>query len=100
MIEKVALLPCPFCGNKNVKYDCGSVDCDQCDTTGPYSSSGLDEATAAWNTRAAIEAMPLNASLRQIKRALLRARVAPDDARVALIDEALDEVTEALRAAR
>ena len=53
MSEKTELLPCPFCGSKNLSrhdcYDMSWVECDSCDASGPISDADGVELT--WNTR-------------------------------------------------
>lgn len=52
------LLPCPFCGGKADTgfedfHAGGHVKCTECGVVGPVWSNDTDEATAAWNLRAA-----------------------------------------------
>ncbi len=58
------LLPCPFCGSSNLRYEfCGSqgyIECNECGTQGPCDERAadpicdLDAACDAWNRRAAL----------------------------------------------
>lgn len=60
MTETSELLPCPFCGSKNVRASTNLVECrnPNCGATGPdlghfVEPAPYPQATAAWNTRAA-----------------------------------------------
>lgn len=80
-VERVALLPCPFCGGEAtgrfpvylISADCADarICCTNCDAEGPsflcdmgdadakfHWPAARAEAIAAWNARAAIAAMP------------------------------------------
>lgn len=53
MSEKTELLPCPFCGSKNLSrhdfYNMSWVECDACEASGPIGDKDGVELT--WNTR-------------------------------------------------
>lgn len=59
-MDEIKLMPCPFCGNENVRLDrCkSSVMCPKCFAKGPMISRFLkgdrtetEAAAIAWNTR-------------------------------------------------
>jgi hypothetical protein len=60
------LLPCPFCGSSNLRYEfCGShgyIECNECGAQGPCDELAADPicdiqaADAAWNRRAVLTA--------------------------------------------
>lgn len=68
-LSVTTLLPCPFCGSTNLRYDfCasqGCMVCDDCDAVGPSDPRAADPicdddaAVAAWNRRAALADKPV-----------------------------------------
>ena len=44
------VIPCPFCGSRQVSYGYNSVDCTNCHCEGPLGSQ--EESVTKWNTRA------------------------------------------------
>jgi len=60
-IQRVALLPCPFCGDTDSLYTRDGLDeygptitCGKCIASGPQGHTTA-EAIAAWNTRASAD---------------------------------------------
>ena len=67
MTQETELLPCPFCGSENILEfgkqddDWASVECRNC-RAGTHKFENLQDAVAAWNTRASLgkgEAKPV-----------------------------------------
>ncbi|WP_419720762.1 Lar family restriction alleviation protein [Phenylobacterium aquaticum] len=61
-MTRAALLPCPFCGERQTStiasdVDCYFVRCEDCLAEGPPEDT-LDEAMVAWNARAEIATTP------------------------------------------
>jgi Lar family restriction alleviation protein len=56
-IERVALLPCPFCGGEerlitSNEFGGFCISCESCNAVGPPSEYDPEEMREAWNTRA------------------------------------------------
>lgn len=74
-VERVALLPCPFCGETEGVYseqthpNCGVAWCSKCNAT--HACNTEAEVIRRWNRRAAIAAMPDHfALIRELRDAL------------------------------
>lgn len=95
-VERVALLPCPFCGGEDVVIFYAAIayaGCAGCGAEGPWHGSDATEQSAitAWNTRAAIAAMGGS------NKAVIEQRTAAEWL-VWEADEAVHSVPETLRA--
>jgi len=72
-LSEAELLPCPFCGSRNLHvHDSVSsyVECNDCHAEGPWNDGSLVEALAAWNTRANQIAVTGPDAVERVARAL------------------------------
>lgn len=71
-VERVALLPCPFCGAEKMltttnEFGGFCLTCENCDAVGPPSEYDPEQMREAWNTRAAM----LSPTVQEAARVLL-----------------------------